>query len=84
MKEHYITHTDSIDADTFFTDYAILAAQRNAKILGIFARLAQRDKKPRYLDFLPRVEAHFKADLARPALAPLKKFFTDHLPDLAP
>ena len=73
-----------LDAEGFRRDYAILAAQRNAKILGIFARLAKRDNKPRYLDLLPRVEGHFRRDLARPALAPLRAFFAKHLPEIAP
>ncbi len=71
------------DEAGFRRDYAILAAQRNAKILGIFARLVQRDRKPRYESLLPRVEAHFRRDLARPALAPLRAFFAAHFPDLA-
>lgn len=71
------------DRDSFLTDYGVLAAQRNAKILGIFARLAKRDGKPKYLDFLPRVEAHFKADLAHPALGALNAFCKRHFPALA-
>lgn len=82
MLDHYVTQS-GCDRGLFLRDYAILAAQRNAKILGIFARLAKRDGKPRYLDFLPRVEAHFQKDLARPELAPLRRFFTSHLPELA-
>lgn len=73
----------AFDAQGFQRDYAILAAQRNAKILGIFARLAKRDGKPRYLDLLPRVEAHFARDLAREDAAPLRAFFAKHLPELA-
>ena len=87
MIEKYISlaSADSdFDADQFKTDYAILGAQRNAKILGIFARLAKRDNKPRYLDLLPRVEAHFRRDLTHPALAPVAAFFKQHIPDLAP
>lgn len=72
------------DEEAFRADYAVLAAQRNAKILGIFARLVRRDAKPRYLDFTPRVEEHFRRDLARPALAPVRAFFKTHMPDLAP
>ncbi|MEM9170087.1 MAG: phosphotransferase [Pseudomonadota bacterium] len=72
------------DLKQFEADYAVLAAQRNAKILGIFARLAHRDGKRRYLDFMPRVEAHFRADLARPPMAPLADFIRSRLPDLAP
>ena len=34
-------------------DYDILSIQRNLKILGIFVRLFIRDKKPRYLKYLP-------------------------------
>ena len=71
---------DGFDADQFADDYAILAAQRNAKILGIFARLYVRDKKERYLDFLPRVEAHFAKDLRRHGLEKLNAFVTAHLP----
>ena len=37
---------------------AVMAAQRNTKIVGIFARLYARDGKRRYLHFLPRVLCH--------------------------
>ncbi|WDI32588.1 phosphotransferase [Hyphococcus flavus] len=83
MINRYERHTDpDFDKESFRRDYAILAAQRNAKILGIFARLAKRDNKPRYLDLLPRVEAHFRNDLKREPLAPLAAFISKHLPEL--
>ena len=66
------------DERDFRRDYAILGAQRNAKILGIFARLINRDKKPRYAEFFPRVENHFRRDLAHPDLAPVAAFFRTH------
>lgn len=72
------------DHAAFAAEYAIIAAQRNAKILGVFCRLALRDKKPAYRDLLPRVEAHFRRDLSAPALAPLKAFISRHFPELAP
>ncbi|MFN0024714.1 MAG: aminoglycoside phosphotransferase family protein [Parvularculaceae bacterium] len=62
-------------------DYAILGAQRNAKILGIFARLIRRDAKPRYADFFPRVEGHFRGDLQHPDLSGLARFFRQHFPE---
>ncbi len=86
MVDHYCeaaAKSGGFDRDAFSQDYSILAAQRNAKILGIFARLAKRDNKPRYLDLLPRVEAHFRSDLKRPGLEPLHRFFATHLPELA-
>ena len=85
MKALYIDLVKDLhgfEGERFYADYAILATQRNAKILGIFARLAKRDGKERYLDFMPRVEAHFRTDLSRPELEPLKAFFNRHLPEL--
>ena len=81
LKTYYEENAGKLgnfDAVAFDRDFAILAAQRNAKILGIFARLINRDSKPRYKDFLPRVEAHFRRDLERPAMAPVKNFFAKH------
>ena len=57
----------------FRAAYALIGAQRALRILGIFARLAIRDGKPRYLDFMPRVWRHLQRDLAHPALAPLAR-----------
>lgn len=64
-------------SEQFEMEYAILGAQRNAKILGIFARLAHRDGKMHYLDLLPRVGAHFKRNLHHDALSDLKSFVYD-------
>ncbi|MFW2830202.1 aminoglycoside phosphotransferase family protein [Sphingomonas sp. ID0503] len=60
--------------------YAILGAQRNAKILGIFTRLWKRDGKPRYLSLQPRVWRYLERDLAHPALAPVKAWFDRNVP----
>lgn len=64
----------------FVTSYAVLGAQRNAKILGIFARLSRRDGKPRYLDFMPRVWRYLEHDLAEPALAEVADWFAANIP----
>lgn len=64
----------------FDAAYAVLGAQRNAKIIGIFTRLWQRDGKPRYLDFLPRMWGLLERDLAHPALAPVALWFTANIP----
>ena len=64
----------------FLDSYAILGAQRNAKIVGIFTRLWQRDGKPRYLDFLPRVWNYLERDLTHPALAEVAAWFDANIP----
>jgi len=64
----------------FDAAYAILGAQRNAKIVGIFTRLWKRDGKPRYLEYLPRVWGYLERDLAHPALAPVAAWFDANVP----
>ncbi len=64
----------------FEADYAILGAQRNAKIVGVFTRLAKRDGKPRYLELIPRVWALMERDLLHPALKPVAGWFAENIP----
>ena len=59
---------------------ARLAAQRNAKIVGIFARLYKRDGKPRYLGYLPRVWEYLNRDLEHPGLRDLKAWYDRTIP----
>ena len=74
-------YRDKTNADNQFeADYARLGAQRNAKIVGIFTRLHQRDAKPRYLDLIPRVWSAMERDLAHPALEPVARWFADNIP----
>ncbi len=69
-----------LDEQTHRAEMAATAAQRNAKIVGIFARLYQRDGKPRYLSYLPRVWGYLNRDLDHPALAPLKAWYDNAVP----
>lgn len=68
------------DERAFRSQMAVMAAQRNAKIAGIFARLYKRDGKPRYLAYLPRVWGYLNRDLEDPALAPLKAWYDRAIP----
>ena len=69
-----------VDETAFAAEIAAMAAQRNAKIVGIFARLFRRDDKPRYLALLPRVWGHLTSDLAHPSLAPLRAWYDRTIP----
>jgi hypothetical protein len=71
------------DPDWLRARVALMGAQRNSKILGIFARLNARDGKPGYLKHLPRVEAYMRQCLKHPALATLKPFYDQLLPEEA-
>ncbi|AKI02869.1 tRNA threonylcarbamoyl adenosine modification protein YjeE [Hoeflea sp. IMCC20628] len=63
------------DEAGFREAYAIMAAQRAAKILGIFVRLKQRDGKSGYMRHLPRIEAYIAASLTHPVMQPLHFWF---------
>jgi hypothetical protein len=59
---------------------ACVGAQRNLRILGIFARLASQNGKPQYLQFIPRVWRYLMQDLSHPALSNLSKEIMSILP----
>ncbi|MCX7302751.1 MAG: tRNA (adenosine(37)-N6)-threonylcarbamoyltransferase complex ATPase subunit type 1 TsaE [Hyphomicrobiales bacterium] len=68
----------AFDEAAFAEAYAVMAAQRNSKILGIFVRLNERDGKPAYLKHLPRIRAYLERALAHPALGDLRGFYAQH------
>jgi N-acetylmuramate 1-kinase len=84
MTRRYIdrrrSSSSQFDEEGFRFAAALLAAQRNTKIVGIFARLWKRDGKPRYTGFLPRMWGYLERDLSHPALGELKIWFDRHIP----
>lgn len=83
MVNRYIKAT-GIDDHGFRTAYAVLGAQRNLRILGVFARLATDYGKPRYVDMIPATWAHLTRDLDHPALAPVADLLREALPPPTP
>jgi aminoglycoside/choline kinase family phosphotransferase len=71
--------TPDFDRQAFSDAYAILAAQRISKILGIFVRLARRDGKLAYLNHLPRMLAYLERVLERSVLSDLKDWYANYL-----
>ena len=49
----YIKKQKNLDIKKFKNDFEILSVLRNLKIIGIFTRLALRDRKKNYLRFIP-------------------------------
>jgi N-acetylmuramate 1-kinase len=83
MTERYIAAFPLRDRPAFLRSAAILAAQRNCKILGIFTRLWKRDGKPAYLVHIPRIWRLLEEELSYPTLAPIKQWLDCHLPRAA-
>jgi len=84
LLDHYISRIlqrdPAFDTDEFRFAYAALGAQRNTKILGIFARLAMRDGKRQYLAHMPRIWGYLERDLKHEGLAGLAAWYDRNLP----
>tara|TARA_B100001093_G_scaffold193283_1_gene185846 strand:- start:195 stop:1136 length:942 start_codon:yes stop_codon:yes gene_type:complete len=53
LFNYYIKFQKKINIEEFTSDFEIMSVLRNLKIIGIFTRLAVRDKKKKYLKFIP-------------------------------
>ncbi|PKA39324.1 tRNA (adenosine(37)-N6)-threonylcarbamoyltransferase complex ATPase subunit type 1 TsaE [Rhizobium sullae] len=56
----------------FLKSWAIMSAQRNCKLAGLWVRLLQRDGKPGYTKHMPRTLSYLKVAFEHEALAPLR------------
>jgi aminoglycoside/choline kinase family phosphotransferase len=80
VKARYAEDMPPDGKERFEREYALLSAQRNCKILGIFVRLAVRDGKPRYPDYLPEVWRVLERALAHPVLREMKAWLDEAAP----
>jgi aminoglycoside/choline kinase family phosphotransferase len=53
LIDYYIKSQKKINKQDFINDFEIISVLRNLKIIGIFTRLAVRDKKRKYLRLIP-------------------------------
>lgn len=83
LLNHYIENAPAWlgDAQDIRSRYLILGAQRHVRIAGVFVRLYLRDRKPRYLEFLPRVLRQVKQALEAAQLCEVTQFLDAELPD---
>lgn len=77
VKARCTSQTD-FDREAFLESYAVMAAQRVTKVLGIFVRLDERDGKPAYLAHLPRMQTYLKRSFGHPVLEKLKNWYSDN------
>ena len=80
MRSRYLAAFPQLDAEAFALSWRVLAAQRHAKVIGIFTRLCRRDGKPVYLQHIPRLWRLLEAALDHPRLAPLRDWLERLLP----
>ena len=70
----------SFNPAAFAESYAMMSAQRNTRLLGVFSRLNRRDGKPHYLRHQPRIQAYLDRALAHPAAAGIRAWYERHVP----
>lgn len=76
------TMRETIDPELFDLHYAVLSAQRHAKNMGNFVRIATQKNAPRWVGYLPVTTKWFDRALhSHDYLAPLQKWFAKHYPD---
>jgi len=80
MMTRYVDGMGDLDRPGFDAAFAILAAQRHAKVIGIFTRLCRRDGKAGYLVHIPRIWRLLEQALRHPALAPVSAWFDRNVP----
>ncbi|MDQ0562781.1 tRNA threonylcarbamoyl adenosine modification protein YjeE [Rhizobium mesoamericanum] len=62
----------NFDEVRFLKSWAIMSAQRNCKLAGLWVRLMQRDGKPGYMKHMPRTLSYLSVALEHETLAPLR------------
>ncbi|MEP4433915.1 MAG: phosphotransferase, partial [Hyphomicrobiales bacterium] len=80
LARYMQSRNKSLEIEELNVHLCIVAAQRTAKVLGIFARLADRDSKLSYLAHMSRNEAYLNVLLKNPILEPLVQWNEVHLP----
>lgn len=70
----YFAEKKRVDLQHTILNYHILGAQRNLRILGVFARKYIMDKDDTYLQYIPRVIKYLGYDVSHPILAPIKNW----------
>lgn len=68
------------DKTELFTAFHILGAQRNLRIIGVFARLSLHYGKAHYIDLIPRVWGHLMHDLSHPTLTNIHQIILQDIP----
>jgi N-acetylmuramate 1-kinase len=68
------------DRAAFAAAYADFGAQRNTRLLGLWARLLKRDGKPQYLQHIPRTWGYLARNLRAPGLGALRAWYDRHFP----
>ena len=80
--EYYLKKTKKIiriKKEKFLEDFDILSVQRSLKIIGIFSRLFKRDKKKKYVKFIPYTWNLLEKRMSSKIFFELRKIFEKNI-----
>ena len=83
IYKYYLKNAPKIyknNSEKFKEDFNILSVQRSLKIIGIFSRLLRRDKKKKYLKFIPYTWQLLEMRMDSKIFSELKKIFSSNIP----
>ncbi len=84
VLSRYFDARPDLDRARFMAEFHALGALNVVRIIGIFARLVARDRKPRYGAFMPRLWRYLDRCLDDPDLAPVADWFARHAGGMRP
>ena len=82
IYSYYLKKTSKIyrtNSKKFLEDFKILSVQRSLKIIGVFSRLFIRDKKKRYLKFIPYTWQLLEMRMNSEIFSELKKILNSNI-----
>jgi len=82
IYSYYLKKTSKIhriNSQKFLEDFNILSVQRSLKIIGIFSRLFKRDKKNKYLKFIPYTWQLLEMRMGAEIFSKLKKILDSNI-----
>ena len=82
IYNYYLKKTSKIykiSSKRFLQDFNILSVQRSLKIIGIFSRLFKRDKKNKYLKFIPYAWQLLEMRMDEEIFSKLKKILDSNI-----
>ncbi len=83
MRNRYLKAFSDMDIKAFDDSWAVLGAMRHCKVIGIFTRLCVRDKKPVYLEHIPRLWRLLDVSFENPVLSEIKEWIDCYIPENA-
>ena len=79
IYSYYLKKNSKINPEKFLEDFNILSVQRSLKIIGIFSRLFRRDKKNKYLKFIPYTWQLLEMRMGTEIFSELKKILDKNI-----